>query len=93
MQLSSSTCRAQQAHQHALALSAPLANVRQIATLAAAAWAKEALAADKREERMLRRGLIAAAEGELFLEPTAPGDRTFSENPDRGHADDETVSN
>lgn len=81
MQPSSTFCRTQEAHQQALAAGAQLANVRGIATLAAAAWAKEALAADKREQRMENRKAIAAG-----LAMGAAEDRSFSENPDRGFA-------
>jgi len=63
MQLSSTTCLTQQARQDALALSAPLANTRQIATLAAIAWAKEAVHAEKREARSLRREAEVAGPG------------------------------
>ncbi len=91
MQPSSTFCRAQEAHQHALATGAALMNVRGIATLAAAAWAKEAHAAEKREERKARRQSHAAAGAELYLMPPAPEDRSFSENPDRGFPDAGTV--
>lgn len=81
MQPSATLCRTQEARQHALAAGTTLANVRGVATLAAAAWAKEALAAEKREQRMLRR------EAGLALELPQPEDRAVSENPDRGFAD------
>jgi hypothetical protein len=86
------TCRAQQAHHLALAASATLPNVRNIATLAAAAWAKEALDADKRDLRTaLRKQEIDRAA--LSQRPDLPreDDRRFSENPDRGFADREEV--
>ena len=47
MQPSVTMCRAQEAHQRSLAANAVLPNVRAIATLAAAAWAKEAAAASE----------------------------------------------
>lgn len=77
MQPTSLLCRTQEAHQHALAAGAELANVRSVALLAAAAWAKEGLAAVKREERLRAQG----AEARLAL-----AERDFSENPDRGFA-------
>ncbi len=92
MQPSSSMCRAQEARQHALSLSIPLENGRHVATLAAAAWAKEAQAAEKREERVRHRKLFAEASGVgLRLELPLPQDRDASENPDRGHADIESI--
>lgn len=75
MQPSSFLCRTQEARQHALAAATELANVRSVALLAAAAWAKEALAAGRREERLRTRGADAAL---------ALGERDFNENPDRG---------
>lgn len=77
MQPSSNFCRTQEARQHALAAGADLANVRTVALLAAAAWAKEAVSADRREERTRAR----LAETHLML-----AERDFSENPDRGFA-------
>ncbi|MGK6319465.1 hypothetical protein [Sphingomonas sp. DT-204] len=87
MQPSSTMCRAQEAQQRELASNAVLPNVRRIATLAAAAWAKEALAADKREERRRLRRLDAGAAPAPRLEQPLDDDRLFSENPDRGFAD------
>ncbi|WP_083952626.1 hypothetical protein [Sphingobium amiense] len=49
MQLSSILCRAQEAHHHAVARAATLDNVRLVANVAAAAWAKEGAAAVRRE--------------------------------------------
>lgn len=86
MQPSSILCRAQQARQHDLAAGTTLVNVRRVATLAAAAWAKEALAADKREQRTANRKHVAEAAASLHLELPRPEDRAFSENPDRGFA-------
>jgi hypothetical protein len=86
MQPSSILCRAQEAHQHARARGATLENVRLVANAAAAAWAKEDIAADLREDRKLRTRAFA----EVHLargEPPATNVRCFSENPDRGHAD------
>jgi hypothetical protein len=85
MQPSSIFCRAQEARQHALASGTGLLNVRGIATLAAAAWAKEAMAAEKREERVMRKQLDSRV-GVLCPEPRLQEDRSFSENPDRAFA-------
>lgn len=86
MQPSSILCRAQEAHHHALARAATLDNVRLVANAAAAAWAKEGIAADLREDRKLRTHAFAAAQIGLS-EPTVADLRALSENPDRGHAD------
>lgn len=74
-------CRTQEARQLALAADAPLTNVKDVAILAAAAWAKEAIAAERREQRRARRGQ------ELPYTPSLLEDRMLSENPDRGFAD------
>jgi hypothetical protein len=79
-------CRAQQARQLTLAANAVLPNVRDIATTAAAAWAKEALDADKRDKRTAVRQQDAR-DAAVALELTTYADRGFSENPDRGFAD------
>jgi hypothetical protein len=85
MQPSSTLCRAQEARQHALAAGTTLANVKGVAMLAAAAWAKEAALAEKREQRVLLR-----ADREALIElPTQlprSDDHWGSENPDRGLA-------
>jgi hypothetical protein len=78
-------CRAQEAHHYALARAATLDNVRLIATAAAAAWAKEGVAADLREDRKLRTRAFAEAPA-VPSEPPSAGDRALSENPDPGHA-------
>jgi hypothetical protein len=83
MQPTSTFCRAQEARQHALAIGTGLVNARDIATIAAAAWAKEAMAAEKREERMMRRDAAGHA-AMLRLEPMPHEEYAFSENPDRG---------
>jgi hypothetical protein len=90
MQPSSIFCRAQEARQHAVAMSSELANTRGIATIAAAAWAKEALAAEKREERFVRKSLSEGAA--LPLGPLSRDDRSFSENPDRGFAEADLIA-
>jgi len=76
MQLSAQMCRTQEAHQLALASAASLINIRTIALAAAAAWNKEAIHADRREERKTAARLIGLSGDE----------RGFSENPDRGFA-------
>ena len=80
MKPTATICRAQEARQHLLAANAILPNVRQVAMLAAAAWAKEGLLAEKRESRMIDRRL-----------PIEVEDRAFSENPDRDHANAEMM--
>lgn len=86
MQLSSILCRAQEAHHHAVARATTLDNVRQIANTAAAAWAKEGVAAGRREDRKLSTKAFAEAHL-LSNEPPTADYRGLSENPDRGHAD------
>jgi len=54
MQPSSTLCRDREAHHHALARTTTLDNVRLVANAAAAAWAKEGVAAGLREDRKLR---------------------------------------
>ena len=82
MRPSSILCRAQEARQHALAAGSTLINVRTVANLAAAAWAKEAVLAEGRERRLLRR-----EESGLAPELELDDDPSFSENPDRSFAD------
>ncbi len=86
MRPSSILCREQEARQHALAAGSTLINVKSVANLAAAAWAKEALLAEGRERRLLHRqenpdGTI------LGLQMTDSEEHLFSENPDRIFAD------
>ena len=86
MELSSTFCRVQEAHQRDRAVNAMLENVRIIAGTAAKAWGVEALAAECREARRARTRIIAdmaALQKERSLEEE---DRLFSENPDRGCA-------
>lgn len=85
MQPSSILCRAQEAHHHALARAATLDNVRLVANAAAAAWAKEGIAAGLREDRKLRTRAFAEAHV-AQSEPPNADIRGLSENPDRGHA-------
>jgi hypothetical protein len=77
------TCRAQEARQRQQATDALLPNVRGVAFIAAAAWRKEALAAEKREAREIATRLHRI---ESRLERSTE-DRDLSENPDRGFAD------
>jgi len=81
MQISSAFCRAQQADHMQRAAESRLSNVRTVATNAATAWGIEALAAERREKRTIRRQADAAALLSLAEE------RSFSENPDRGFPD------
>lgn len=86
MQPSSAFCRAQEAHQRDRAAGSSLANVRAIAEKAATAWSKEAIAADRREQRQDRTSLIAARLLEESPQSREQHDKAFSENPDRGFA-------
>lgn len=86
MQPSSILCRTQEAHHRGLARAATLDNVRLIASAAAAAWAKEGLAADQREDRKRRTRMFAEGHAVPSERPSAD-DRALSENPDRGYAD------
>jgi|GEM_PF-455098 len=85
MQLSAKFCRAQAAHHRSIAAGAPLNNVKGVALLAAAAWAKEAQAADHREKRRagVKLQAVLAAPG-LASGSVGTDDSLFSENPDRG---------
>jgi hypothetical protein len=89
MRPSSILCRAQEARQHALAAGSDLVNVKSVANLAAAAWAKEALLAEGRERRLIDRQ-ENGEDAHLGLHLADPEDETFSENPDRGYSDAET---
>ena len=83
MQMSSTLCYAQEAHQRKRAAESTLANVRAIATKAATAWNLEARAAAGREGRQLR----ARAFDETVLAAEAASlEISLSENPDRGFA-------
>lgn len=85
MQPSSILCRAQEAHHHGLAQAATLDNVRRIASAAAAAWAKEGVAACLREDRKLQTRAVAEARAGR-TEFASAGDRALSADPARGHA-------
>ena len=91
MRPSSILCRAQEARQHALASGSDLINVKRVANLAAAAWAKEALLAEGRERRLLHRQETGEDTMLPLGEGVQKGDRSFSENPDRGFADSDNV--
>lgn len=83
---SAALCRAQESIQRRRATGAPLANVRQLAQIAANAWDAEAKLAEKREQRPVRIG--GGATG-TEAEKRCQGeqlDRAISENPDRGLA-------
>jgi hypothetical protein len=86
MQPSSIFCRAQEARHYEAATGTGLANVKSIAARAAAAWAKEALSAEKREKRLLLRQ-PAPKSAEAFNLEMPTEERSLSENPDRGFAD------
>lgn len=86
MQLSSILFRAQEAHHHAVARATRLENVRLVANVATAAWAKEGVAGGVRENRTLSASAFAEAHL-LSMEPPTADYRRLSENPDRGHAD------
>lgn len=88
MRPSSTLCRAQEARQHALAAGSTLINVKSVANLAAAAWAKEALLAEGRERRLLHRQ-ATGEEGAFAIEADSEDEDSFNENPDRGFADAE----
>lgn len=85
MQPSVTLCRAQEAHHEAIARNATLDNVRLVAQSAAAAWAKEGLAAHAREERQQR--VVAFRELNRTSRNPANDWNSLSENPDRGYAD------
>lgn len=86
MRPSSILCREQEARQHALAAGSTLINVKSVANLAAAAWAKEALLAEGRERRLLHRQEHPEETG-LGLQMEGAEEHSFSENPDRGFSE------
>ncbi len=83
---SSALCRIQEGIHRQRAANTSLENVRLVSTSAAAAWAKEALAAECREARQLRVRATAHADGVVSSGLGNRGDRLLSENPDRGFA-------
>lgn len=83
---SSILCRTQEDLHRQRAASTTLENVRLLSISAAAAWAKEALAAESREARQLRARDAANAGTAAKSAPAACEDLSPSENPDRGFA-------
>jgi hypothetical protein len=79
-------CRAQEDFHRLRAASTTLENVRLLSVSAAAAWAKEASAAESREARQLRVRDIANAGVAAKTLRATPDDLSSSENPDRGLA-------
>ncbi len=75
-------CLAQEVLQRDRAAASNLDNVRRVATSAAAAWAREAILALRREAKLGREDRLPEA-ASLSEEVE---DRLFSENPDRGLA-------
>lgn len=53
MRVSAAVCREQEAHQRQIAATNPLESRRDIASVAAAAWAEKAITAEKREAGVL----------------------------------------
>ena len=84
MNPSSTLCRAQEAHHRERAAATQLENVRLVAANAAIAWAREARAAERREERGRR--TRSAARLETLRKEAARDelDRLAGETPDRG---------
>ncbi|TKD50599.1 hypothetical protein FBR43_07335 [Sphingomonas baiyangensis] len=70
-------CLSREAHHRELSAAATLDNVRRVADAAAAAWAKEGMAAAGREARAKR----------VRVELPSADHRQLSANPDRGFAD------
>jgi len=81
---SSALCRMQEDFHRRRAASTTLENVRLLSISAAAAWAREALVAESREERQVHTRRVANAG--IATEPVhaAGDDLSLSENPDRG---------
>lgn len=87
MQPSSLLCRAQESLQRSRSANSLLANVRNVADKAAAAWAEEAVLAEQRESRQSRTRDVAAEMLDQKRRLRVPGDQASNENPDRGHAE------
>lgn len=81
-----SLCRTQEDIHRQRAANTSLENVRLIATNAAAAWAKEATAAESREARQRRIDTGAQTIDPTIEDAEAHDDVSLSENPDRGLA-------
>lgn len=86
MNPSSALCRAQESLHRRRAAGTTLENVRSVSISAAAAWAKEALAAESREARQLRVQAVANAKTPMSKACAVQSDVSVSENPDRGFA-------
>ncbi len=82
MPLSSAFCRTQEAAQSKRADLATLPNVRGLALVGAAAWARESVLAEKRERRHKASMGHEAEHG--MQEAFAALDALMSENPNRG---------
>lgn len=85
MQPSAMLCRTQGALQLARAESATLANVKQLARAAAAAWFREAIDAEGRERR--RETVKARSAESAVVASHVALDEGMSENPDLGRPD------
>jgi hypothetical protein len=81
-------CRAQESLHLAKAAGTSLENVRQVSIQAAKAWGKEALIADRREERHIRVRAESDASAARKADAANSDDLLPSENPDRGQAMD-----
>ena len=81
---SSVLCRTQEDLHRRRAADTPLENVRLVANNAAAAWAKEAIAAEHREKRQTRVREFAEAANALKADLDGADDLLPNENPDRG---------
>jgi uncharacterized protein YfcZ (UPF0381/DUF406 family) len=80
---SSALCRAQESLHRRRAADTTLENVRSVSISAAAAWAKEALAAESREARQLRAQAVANAKSLMSKACAVQGDVSISENGSR----------
>lgn len=86
MHLSSALCRTQQIFHRDRAANSSLVNIRLIASAAAAAWEREALAAESREGRQTRACALPAPA--YAPQSSQEFDRLCSENPDREYPND-----
>jgi hypothetical protein len=83
---SSALCRSQESLHLRRAANTQLDNVRAVAVDAAAAWGKEAVAAERREGRQAEVRLSTKAAAARKADLDASNDLLLSENPDRGFA-------
>ncbi len=83
---SSALCRTQENLHRRRAADTSLENVRLVANNAAAAWAKERIAAEHREKRQTRVRECAEAASARQAELGGADDLLANENPDRGFA-------